>query len=347
MKSKILIPVVFLFLTIIVLIVWMILAQPKKEICDMEKSQEVAKNWILEKSSTYKFDGYDLSLSKSKELDCENCYEFIFWFNAKHAGYGDRSDMLLAQVITPHTIIIKTENSEIVSSITDEKYDEMRMNFLESVPNITILNPIKGEKVKSPILLQGEAKNVFEGEVNFRLKEKGGKILIEDFLTIQGADLGQFGTFQKYLIFPKPEIEQGILEVFYISPKDGSEKNKESIEVKFNLEEQGLEIQIQRQGEGKEVQVGDNISVNYIGLLKNGTKFDSSYDRGKPFEFTVGIGQVIQGWDLGILGMKIGERRKMVIPPELAYGKTGVPNSPIGPNTTLIFEVELLEIKNN
>jgi len=196
-------------------------------------------------------------------------------------------------------------------------------------------------------LLQGEAKNVFEGEVNFRLKEKQGRILIEDFLMLQGADLGQFGIFQKYLIFPKPETEQGILEVFYISPKDGSEQDKESIEVKFDLEEQGLEIQIQRQGEGREVQVGDDIVVDYVGLLKNGTKFDSSYDRGEPFEFTVGIGKVIQGWDLGILGMKKGERRKMIIPPELGYGKTGIPNSPIGLNAILIFEVELLEIKDN
>jgi|AntAceMinimDraft_18_1070375.scaffolds.fasta_scaffold00577_13 hypothetical protein len=328
-------------------IIWTVFPQAESEISDMEKSQEVAKNWILEKSLTYRFDGYDLSLSKSKELDCENCYEFIFWFNAKHAGYGDRSDMLLAQVITPHTIIIKTENYEIVSSITDEKYDEIKSDFLESVPNITILNPIKEKEVKSPILLQGEAKNVFEGEVNFRLKEKEGRILIEDFLMIEDADLGQFGTFQKYLIFPKPETEQGILEIFYISAKDGSEQDKESIEVEFNLEEQGLEIQIQRQGEGREVQNRDRISVDYIGLLKNGTKFDSSYDRGEPFEFTVGIGKVIQGWDLGILGMKKGERRKIIIPPGLGYGKTGVPNSPIGPNAILIFEVELLEIKDN
>ena len=346
MQNKILIPGIFFLLIVVALIIWAILPQTEPGVCDIEKSQKIAENWILEKSSTYKFDGYDLSLSKSNDLDCENCYEFIFWFNARHTGYGNRSDMLLAQAITPHTIVVKTENCEIISGIIDEKYNEIKNDFLESVPNIIILKPINGEKIKSPVLIQGEAKNVFEGEINFRFKEKDGEILTEGFLSIHNADLGQFGTFQKHLIFPKPKSKQGILELFYISAKDGSEQGKESIEVELNLEEQGLEIEIQRQGQGQgeEVQVGDDISVNYIGLLKNGTKFDSSYDRQEPFEFTVGIGQVIPGWDLGILGMKIGERRKLIIPSELGYGKTGVPNSPIGPNAILIFEVELLEI---
>jgi|AntAceMinimDraft_18_1070375.scaffolds.fasta_scaffold00981_4 hypothetical protein len=229
----------------------------------------------------------------------------------------------------------------------EEKYDEIKADSSESMPNIIISSPMNGKKTKSPILLQGEARNNFEGEVNFRLKEKEGKILIEDFLTLSGADFGEFGTFKKYLIFSKPETEEGILEIFYISPKDGSEQEKESVVVKFELEEQWLEVQIQREGDGEGVKNGDNLVVDYIGLLKNGTKFDSSYDRGEPFEFILGVGKVIKGWDLGILGMKKGERRKIVIPPELGYGETGVPNSPILPDTILIFEVEILKINNN
>ncbi|MEA3452791.1 MAG: FKBP-type peptidyl-prolyl cis-trans isomerase [Patescibacteria group bacterium] len=345
MKNKVLIIYILIAFIVAILIAGFILLKPGLENCGMEKSQEIVEDWIIKESSTYKFDGYDLSLFKTSELDCENCYEFVFWFNAKHAGYGDRSNVLLAQIKTPHTIIIKIENCEIISAIIDGKYDEIKNDFLESVPNIIISNPVNREKVKSPIILQGEARSAFEGEINFRLKEKEGRILSEGFLTIQDVKLGQFGSFQKYLIFPKPKSKEGILEVFNISAKDGSEENKESIEIQFNLEDQGLEIEIQREGEGPEVQIGDSISVDYIGLLKNGTKFDSSYDRGKPFELTVGIGQVIPGWDMGILGMKKGERRKMTIPSELAYGEQGIPNSPIEPGSTLIFEVELLEIK--
>jgi FKBP-type peptidyl-prolyl cis-trans isomerase len=98
-------------------------------------------------------------------------------------------------------------------------------------------------------------------------------------------------------------------------------------------------------GEGAEVKAGDTVSVHYTGTLTNGTKFDSSLDRGEPFEFTVGAQQVIQGWDQGLLGMKVGGKRKLTIPPELAYGATPPPGSIIPPNATLVFEIELLEIK--
>ncbi len=105
-----------------------------------------------------------------------------------------------------------------------------------------------------------------------------------------------------------------------------------------------LKIEVVEQGEGEEVKSGENIAVHYTGTLEDGTKFDSSLDRGKHFVFTLGIGQVIKGWDMGILGMKVGEKRKLVIPPELAYGRTGTPGGPIPPDATLIFEVELLSI---
>ncbi len=102
-------------------------------------------------------------------------------------------------------------------------------------------------------------------------------------------------------------------------------------------------IEILQEGSGVAAKKGDNVSVHYTGTLENGEKFDSSLDRGQPFQFTLGVGQVIKGWDEGIVGMKTGEKRKLTIPPELGYGAEGV-SGKIPPNSTLIFEVELLKI---
>ncbi len=104
--------------------------------------------------------------------------------------------------------------------------------------------------------------------------------------------------------------------------------------------ENGLQIQDLKAGTGPEVKLGQGLTMHYSGTLENGTKFDSSYDRGEPFRFVLGAGQVIQGWDLGIQGMKVGGKRKLIIPSSLGYGERGI--GPIPPNATLIFEVELL-----
>ncbi|MDD4409925.1 MAG: FKBP-type peptidyl-prolyl cis-trans isomerase [Candidatus Pacebacteria bacterium] len=104
-----------------------------------------------------------------------------------------------------------------------------------------------------------------------------------------------------------------------------------------------FKIETLKQGTGEEAKNGDNVSVHYTGTLIDGTKFDSSVDRGQPFEFTLGIGQVIKGWDQGVLGMKVGEKRKLSIPSSLGYGAGGA-GALIPPNAGLIFEVELLKI---
>jgi FKBP-type peptidyl-prolyl cis-trans isomerase len=97
-------------------------------------------------------------------------------------------------------------------------------------------------------------------------------------------------------------------------------------------------------GTGAEAVAGKEVTVHYIGTLQDGTKFDASRDHGQPFTFPLGGGQVIKGWDEGVVGMKIGGKRKLTIPPEMGYGAQGA-GGVIPPNATLVFEVELLEVK--
>ena len=106
----------------------------------------------------------------------------------------------------------------------------------------------------------------------------------------------------------------------------------------------GLVIEDIKIGEGQEVEKFNIVTVNYTGLLEDGTKFDSSLNPGRtPLRFTVGAGQVIKGWDEGLIGMKVGGKRKLTIPPELGYGSRD--NGPIPANSTLIFEIDLLGIE--
>ena len=105
-----------------------------------------------------------------------------------------------------------------------------------------------------------------------------------------------------------------------------------------------LEIKDLAKGHGKKAKAGETVTVQYDGVLyANGSEFDASWDRGQPFSFPLGAGQVIPGWDKGVAGMKVGGRRVLTIPPDLGYGPQG--SGPIPPNSTLVFVVDLLKIK--
>jgi FKBP-type peptidyl-prolyl cis-trans isomerase len=106
----------------------------------------------------------------------------------------------------------------------------------------------------------------------------------------------------------------------------------------------GLKYNDDQVGDGAAPSQGQRVSVHYTGWLTDGTKFDSSRDRGQPFQFTLGRGEVIKGWDEGVASMKVGGKRKLTIPPELGYGARGAGGS-IPPNATLVFDVELLDVK--
>jgi FKBP-type peptidyl-prolyl cis-trans isomerase len=106
-----------------------------------------------------------------------------------------------------------------------------------------------------------------------------------------------------------------------------------------------MKVEKLNSGNGAAPKRGDTVTVHYTGWLTDGTKFDSSVDRAEPFSFVLGNGQVIQGWDQGVASMRVGDKARFTIPPELAYGQQGFPGA-IPPNATLVFEVELLAISS-
>ena len=121
-------------------------------------------------------------------------------------------------------------------------------------------------------------------------------------------------------------------------------KPKPTVDVPGGPAPTELVIEDVEEGDGAEAESGDQVSVNYVGVLyDSGKEFDASFDRGQPFEFQLGMGGVIPGWDQGVEGMKVGGRRRLVIPPDLGYGAQGSPPT-IPPNATLVFVIDLLSV---
>jgi peptidylprolyl isomerase len=124
-----------------------------------------------------------------------------------------------------------------------------------------------------------------------------------------------------------------------------AKKTKPRVTVPKGAPPKQLVVKELEEGTGAEAKAGDEVSVQYVGVdYKSGKEFDSSWSRHEPFVFQLGAGQVIPGWDQGIEGMKVGGRRELIIPPELAYGEAGSPPA-IGPNETLVFVVDLLAVR--
>ena len=142
-----------------------------------------------------------------------------------------------------------------------------------------------------------------------------------------------------------------VLAFYFLTKKPSSMENKDSNSTPNSQPMTTLspskvtELKIEdiKVGTGSAVKSGDTVSINYIGTLEDGTKFDSSYDRNQPFETKIGVGQVIEGWDKGVVGMQVGGKRKLTIPYQMAYGENAY--GPIPAKATLVFEVELMAIK--
>ncbi len=134
-----------------------------------------------------------------------------------------------------------------------------------------------------------------------------------------------------------------LIFVFFFVAQNQNQKETEEAS-SFIEKIEGLDIVVVEEGEGASVKTGDSIDIHYVGKLEDGKIFDSSRERKKPYNFTIGEGEVIKGWEKGVIGMKVGEIRVLTISPELGFGSRS--QGPIPPNSTLIYEIELMSINS-
>jgi peptidyl-prolyl cis-trans isomerase A (cyclophilin A) len=153
-----------------------------------------------------------------------------------------------------------------------------------------------------------------------------------------GNDATAFNAIEAFRTF------EGSREKKEIEIKKEQKKLLDSVAAGYNETKSGLRYQILQKGDGKKANKGDHVSVHYKGQLLDGTVFDSSYKRNQPLDFPIGVGQVIAGWDEGIQLLHVGDKARLVIPSQLAYGESGA-GGVIPPNATLIFDVELMGVK--
>ena len=192
----------------------------------------------------------------------------------------------------------------------------------------------RGEPIRFPI---GSGMVIPGWEEGIALMNEGGEatLIIPPQLAYGEAGFGNVIPANATLTF---EVE--LVEIAIGSPAAPTEVDP----ALYTTTEQGIQYYDLVEGDGPAVINGQLVVAHYTGWLEDGTKFDSSIDRGDPFTFNLGMGQVIPGWDLGLRGMKVGSTRQLVVPSQFAYGESGA-GGVIPPNATLIFEIELLEVQ--
>ncbi|WP_299334669.1 peptidylprolyl isomerase [uncultured Psychroserpens sp.] len=153
-----------------------------------------------------------------------------------------------------------------------------------------------------------------------------------------GADAEKFNAVEAFRVF------EGAREARVAAERDAARAELDKLAAGFDETKSGLRYQIIQKGDGKAAEAGKMVSVHYKGQLADGTVFDSSYKRNAPLDFQVGVGQVIPGWDEGICLLNVGDKARLVIPSDLAYGAAGA-GGVIPPNATLVFDVELMDVK--
>ena len=179
--------------------------------------------------------------------------------------------------------------------------------------------------------------NVIEGQDVVDAVAQGDVIESLEIVRV-GADAESFNAIEAFRTF------EGAREKRVAAEREAKKAELDKISAGFEETASGLRYQIIQKGEGKKAEKGHTVSVHYKGQLADGTVFDSSYKRNAPLDFQVGVGQVIAGWDEGICLLNVGDKARLVIPSDLGYGATGA-GGVIPPNATLVFDVELMDVK--